>query len=60
MSHDTKTTVLGAILAALMVSRVDWSKVFQGDPSNIGLLVGVLATALLGYYTNKPSTPPVQ
>jgi len=60
MSNDKKTTILGAILAALIMTRVDWTKVFQGDPTNIGIVVGALVTALLGYYTNKSSPPPVQ
>lgn len=46
------TTVLGAVLAGVIAAQVDWSKVLQKDPQQIGNLVGACVVGLLGYYTN--------
>lgn len=61
------TTILGAILAAVIASKINWSLLLQGDSTQIASLVSVLVTALLGYFTNhgklvqqveKPLIPP--
>lgn len=51
--NDTKTTALGTIAAGLLASQIDWGKLFQKDPTQIGLLVGTVVTLLFGYFTNK-------
>lgn len=53
--NDTKTTVLGVAASAVLAGQIDWGKLFQKDPQQIGLLVGALVTAVYGYYTNKPN-----
>jgi len=54
MNNDTITTVLGAILAVVLAaSNVDYSKLVEGDPREIGKMVSSALVALLGYFTNK-------
>lgn len=53
-SSDTQTTVLGLVAAGLLASGIDWNKLVQGDPDQIGLLVGTVVAILFGYLTNKP------
>lgn len=55
--NDTKTTVLGAAASAVLLAQIDWGKLFQKDPNQIGLLIGALVTGIFGYYTNKSSVP---
>jgi hypothetical protein len=52
-SNDTKATLIGVIAAGLLASGLDWGKIFEKDPQEIGKLVGSITIALLGYWTNK-------
>lgn len=56
-SNDTKTTVLGVAAAGVIAAQIDWNKLFQKDPAQIGLLIGTIVTAVFGYYTNKVDQP---
>lgn len=51
--NDTKTTVLGVVGGAVLASQIDWAKLFQHDPGQIGLLIGTIVATAFGYYTNK-------
>lgn len=55
--HDTKTTALGVVAAGLLAANIDWSKLFKGDGTEIGKVVGALVVAAIGYYSNKPNGP---
>jgi hypothetical protein len=52
---EPRTTVLGFVLAGVIAAQVDYSKLMQKDPVQIGNLIGAIVTALLGYYTNNKS-----
>ncbi len=54
--NDTKTTVLGAALSGLLISNIDFGKLFAKDPGEIGKAAGAIIIGLLGYYTNKSKT----
>ena len=53
MSNDRKTTLLGAIMAALLASTVDWQKVFMGQWDEIAKALGIIVVAVFSYYVNK-------
>jgi hypothetical protein len=53
ISNDNKTTILGVVAAALLATKLDWGLLLKGDSAQVGTAVGVVITALLGYYTNK-------
>lgn len=60
---EPKTTALGAVLAAIQLANVDYGKLVQGDPEQVGRVVAAVVTALLGYFTNHKnlvSPPPTQ
>jgi len=59
MGNDKKTTVLGVVLAGLIGSKVDWTKLAEGDLSQIGMLAGAIVTALLGFLINRKDKPKV-
>lgn len=46
------TTISGATVASVIAANIDYSKLLQGDPTQIGLAIGAVATGVLGYYTN--------
>lgn len=52
-SNDTRTTVLGVVAASLLAAQLDWAKLLQGDPDQLGLAAGAAVAALFGYWTNK-------
>lgn len=54
MSNDRKTTLLGAIMAAIVASTVDLERVFLGEWREIAKLLAVVLMAVFSYYTNKP------
>lgn len=54
VTNNHKTTILGAILAALQMSGVDWVKLSQGDLGEAGKAGAAAITALLGWLINKP------
>ncbi len=56
-SNDTKTTVIGYAAAAAIAAGIDWGKLFQKDPNELGKLAGAIVAALFGYYTNKHDQP---
>lgn len=49
-----RTTVLGFVAAAILADKIDYGKLFDGDPRQIGNLVGAVIVALFGYFTNHP------
>lgn len=57
---EPRTTAAGVILGGIVAANVDYAKVLQKDPQQIGNLIGAVAVAALGYYTNhkKLQTPP--
>ena len=52
-TNDKKTTVLGVILATLIATKIDYTLLAAGDLSQIGMAVGALVTAVLGFYINR-------
>ncbi len=50
---DKATTVLGAILSAILVSKIDFTKLLSGDHTEIGNAVAAVVVGLLGWFTNK-------
>lgn len=59
MNTDRLTTIIGAVLASVLATNVDWQAVFDGDPRQISAVVVAVLVALLGYFTNKPVDPRV-
>lgn len=55
-ASEPKTTILGVILAGAVAANLDYAKLLQGDPQQIGNAVAAIVVAVLGYYTNNPST----
>ncbi len=53
MDHDQTTTLIGAILAVISSTQVDYGKVAQGDTSQIAKLGFAAGLGLLGYFSNK-------
>jgi len=51
-ASEPRTTIGGFILASIMAANVDYGKVFQGDPQQLGLLIAAPIVAVLLYYTN--------
>jgi hypothetical protein len=50
---EPKTTALGATLGGLIAAQIDYSKLLQGDPTQIGNAVAAVVVTLLGYFTNN-------
>jgi len=55
--NNSKTTLLGFVAAALLAANVEWSKLFAGEPAEIGQAAAVLIAALWGWFTNRPEKP---
>jgi hypothetical protein len=53
-NNDTKTTMLGLAAGALLASQLDFGKLLQKDPDELGKAAGVVIAVLIGYWTNKP------
>ena len=47
------TTFLGALLAAIVALKINYSELLAGDPNQIASLISGIVIALLGYYTNN-------
>lgn len=58
-NNDTKATILGFVASAVLAAQIDYGKLLQKDPNEIGKAVGVLVAAVFGYYTNKKDKAPV-
>ena len=54
-NNDTKTTMLGLAAGALLTSQLDFGKLLQKDPDELGKAAGVVIAVLIGYWTNKPN-----
>ena len=54
MSNDGKTSILGVVLAAIIGTQIDWTKVFHLDPATWGQLAAAVVVAVMGWLTNKP------
>ena len=57
-ASEPRTTALGATLGGLVASKIDYSKLLQGDPAQVGLAVAAVVVALMGYFTNHPGVTP--
>lgn len=57
LNNDSKASILGVILAAIIALNVDYSAVFRLDPTECGKVIGAVSTAVLGYLVNKPEKP---
>lgn len=55
---ESRTTLLGFAAAAILADKIDYGKLFEGDPQQIGNLVGVIVVAVFGYFTNHPKVTP--
>ena len=54
MSNDKKATFLGVILAGLQAGAIDYGKLVELNPAEAGKLAGVIVTAVLAWYINRP------
>lgn len=57
MNTDNVTTAAGSAAAIAILTQVDWHLVGSGNLGEIGKVVGALATAIWGWYTNKYHKP---
>ncbi len=53
-ASEPRTTALGFVLAGIQAANIDYGKLLQKDPQQIGQLIAAIVTALLGYYINHP------
>lgn len=53
MNSDKVATAAGGVVGFGIFSQIDWNKLFEGDPTEIGKFVMALGVLLLGYVTNK-------
>ncbi len=53
-NNDKKTTVLGYTAALIIAAQIDYTKLLDGDPGEIGKAAGVVVAALWGFFTNRP------
>ena len=51
-ASEPRTTILGVVLAGIVASKLDYSQLIQGDPTQIANAVSAVVIAVLGYYTN--------
>lgn len=49
---EPRTTLAGAALGAVVAANIDYGKLMQKDPVQIGNLVGAVLTVALGYWMN--------
>lgn len=49
---EPRTTLLGFAAAAVLADKIDYGKLFEGDPQQIGTFVGAIVVAVFGYFTN--------
>lgn len=49
---EPRTTVGGMALAGIVAANIDYPKLIQGDPQQIGNLAAAIIVAVLGYYMN--------
>lgn len=54
MSRDRLTTLLGAVLAALAATNIDYVGLLSGDWKQVSTAIAVVVVAVFGYFTNKP------
>lgn len=54
MSRDRLTTLLGAVLAALAATNIDYVGLLSGDWRQVSTAIAVVIVAIFGYLTNKP------
>jgi hypothetical protein len=55
LSNDHKATLLGLLGAAMQAAGIDWYLLlWRRDPRQLCALGVAVATALLGYYCNRP------
>jgi hypothetical protein len=61
-ASEPRTTIAGFVLATVVASNIDYGKLSQGDPTQIGNLIGAIAAAVLGWFANhknlQPPAPP--
>lgn len=53
MTTDRLTTIFGFVAGLGQSANIDWHKLLQADPTEVGKLVIALATMAWGYFTNK-------
>jgi hypothetical protein len=63
-ASEPRTSALGAVLGGIVAANIDYNKLLQGDPQQIGNLVAAIVVVLLGWFTNHskymaPAAPPV-
>jgi hypothetical protein len=51
-ASEPKTTILGALLAGIVATKIDYSQLLQGDPTQIANAISAVVITVLGYYTN--------
>jgi formate/nitrite transporter FocA (FNT family) len=54
-SNDNKVTILSMVASTIIAAKVDYGKLVNLDPNEVGNMVGAIVIAVLGYYTNKPN-----
>ena len=53
MTNDGKATVIGAVLAALQATQIDYHKLITGDINELAKALSAGTVAVLGFYINK-------
>ena len=51
-ASEPRTTLAGAILGGIVAANIDYGKLVQKDPQQVGNLVAAIAVVLLGYWSN--------
>lgn len=62
-ASEPKTSILGALLGGIVAANIDYNKLLQGDPQQIGNAVGAAVVVLLGWFANnahKKAVPPTE
>lgn len=52
VASEPRTSFLGLLGGGVIAAKIDYGKLIQGDPQQIGNLVGVVVVVLIGWFTN--------
>jgi hypothetical protein len=50
---NVASNVVGTVLVLVLGANLDFSKIFAGDPTEIGKAVGIACGGVLSYYVGK-------
>ena len=58
--YDLLTTLLGAVISAIVMYNVDYGKLLAGDNTEKGKVIGAVVFALFSWLTNKTNEMKIQ